>query len=295
MLRRNAAAEPQDGKTYSHTLIFDAALTFIRQHRAQPFFAYVPVTLPHGKLDVPDASAFAGKPWPQPLKNYAAMVALLDRDVGPLFAVLRELSLDENTLVFFASDNDAELHSFKEKSPGLNLVPDYIRELRSHGTWRGYKRDLYEGGIRVPLIARWPGQVKPGVCDHVCAFWDMLPTLAALTAQPAPADTDGLSFLPALLGRGTQPTHPHLYWEFHEGGFAQAVRFGDWKAVRLGSQASVELYDLKTNPGETKDVSARRLDEVKRAVALMQSERTDHPAFPLKPGTTPGSGHAALP
>ncbi|MSU50860.1 MAG: arylsulfatase [Opitutus sp.] len=294
-LRRHAEAVPLDGRTYSHTLIFDEALKFIREQRARPFFAYVPVTLPHGKLEVPDASAFAEKPWPQPVKNYAAMVALLDRDVGRLLALLKELSLDENTLVFFTSDNGAEVSYFKERHAGTNVVPDYIRALRSHGALRGYKRDLYEGGIRVPLLARWPGKVKPGVSDHVCAFWDVLPTLAELTAPPLPADPDGISFLPTLLGQGPQRAHPHLYWEFHEGGFAQAVRFGDWKAVRRGPQEAVELYDLKTDASETKDLSAAHPAEVRRAAALMQSERTESSAFPVKETKTPGSGHAGLP
>ncbi|MDO8542149.1 MAG: arylsulfatase [Opitutaceae bacterium] len=295
MLRRNAEVAPLNGKTYSHTVIFDEALKFIREQRPRPFFAYVPVTLPHGELQVPDASAFSGKPWPRPVQNYAAMVALLDRDVGRLLALLKELSLDENTLVFFTSDNGAEVYYFKKGHAGTDLVPDYIRLLNSHGALRGYKRDLYEGGIRAPFIARWPGKVKPGVSDHVCAFWDLLPTLAELTAQKAPADTDGISFLPTLIDAGKQRAHPHLYWEFHEGGFAQAVRHGDWKAIRRGPMEAIELYDLKTDVGETKDVSVTHPEETQRAAALMQYERTDNPAYPVKQTATPGSGYAKLP
>lgn len=283
MLRRHAEEVPLDGKTYSHTLIFEAALDFIDNSGGKPFFLYLPVTLPHGKLDVPDASAFAGQPWPQPLKNYAAMVALLDRDVGRLLD-----RLDANTLVFFTSDNGPEVAYFRK------LFPEHVHTLDSNGPLRGFKRDLYEGGIRVPLIVRWPGGVKPGVSRHVCAFWDILPTLGEITGQPVPANLDGLSFAPTLLGQPGQKHHDHLYWEFHEEGFAQAVRFGDWKAVRRGPAASVEIYDLKDDIGETVDLAPQQPDLVSRALDLFRTGRTDSPAVQLNPATTPGSGFSSL-
>lgn len=276
-LRRHAEAVPLDGKSYSHALIFDEALGFIRQHAEHPFFLYLPVTPPHGKLDVPDASAFADKPWPQLVKNYAAMVAMLDHDVGRLLGLLKQLHLDENTLVFFASDNGPEVHYFKTKQAGSDLVPDYLRILDSNGPLRGHKRDLYEGGIRVPLIARWPGKVKTGVTDHACAFWDILPTLAEIIGQKSPSDLDGISFAPTLLGSSTQRQHEHLYWEFHEGGFAQAVRFGPWKALRLGNASPVELYNLTADESETRDIAAHHPEQVKRATQLMQECHSPSP------------------
>ena len=281
MLRRHSEAVPMDGKTYSHGAIFDAALEFVRKSGSTPFFLYLPVCLPHGKLDVPDAAAFAEKRWSQPLKNYAAMVALLDRDVGRLLEVV-----DENTVVFFASDNGPEVVYFQK------LVPEYIRELNSNGPLRGFKRDLYEGGIRVPLIVRWPGKVKPGVSGHVCAFWDFLPTLAELVGQNLPEAGDGISFAPTLLGVPGQREHSHLYWEFHERGFAQAVRFGDWKAIKRGPDAAVELFDLGHDLGETVDLAGRHPDHVARALALFGASRTESPAIQLKSTVIRGSGYA---
>lgn len=294
MLRRNSDAVALDGKTYSHDLIFNEALAFIRQRRDRPFFAYIPVTLPHGKLDVPDATAYADRPWPQPVKNYAAMVSRLDRDVGRLLQLLRDLRLEENTLVFFASDNGAEIYYFRKTGGSPDLVPDYIRHLRSSGPLRGFKRDLYEGGIRVPLIVRWPGRIQPGVTDHVCAFWDALPTLADLTGHSVPDHVDGISFAPTLLG-GKQRKHDHLYWEFHEGGFAQAVRFRDWKAVRRGPAEAIELYDLQHDLGERLDLATRHPDLVGEAARLMRTCRTGSPLFPIVSQTSRGSGYAGLP
>lgn len=290
MLRRNTEAVALDGKTYSHDLIFNEALAFIREHQERPFFVYLPVTLPHGKLDVPDASAYAGRPWPQPVKNYAAMVSRLDSDVGRLLKLLRDLRLDERTLVFFASDNGAEIHYFRRFRGGPDLVPDYVRFLHSSGPLRGFKRDLYEGGIRVPLLARWPGRIQPGISSHVCAFWDVLPTLADLIGRPAPRG-DGISFAPTLLG-GRQRKHGHLYWEFHEGGFAQAVRFGNWKAVRRGPAETIEIYNLEDDLSERCDLGRRRPDLVREAERLMQTSRTESQLFPVKSKTTRGSGYA---
>ncbi len=287
MLRRHAEAVPLDGKTYSHTVIFDAALDFVRQTRDQPFFLYLPVTLPHGKLDVPDDSAFADKPWTQPLKNYAAMVAILDRDIGRLMELI-----DDNTVVLFASDNGPEVFYFRQQIAGTDLVPEYIRTLDSNGPFRGFKRDLYEGGIRIPLIVHWPGKVKPGVSGHMCALWDILPTFAEIAGLTVPSDIDGISFAPTLMGLSGQKNHESLYWEFHEGGFAQAVRFGNWKAVRRGPGASVELFDLTSDTCEARDLSLCRPDLVSRAIELFRTSRTDSNSFPINQETTTGSGYA---
>ncbi len=281
MLRRHAEAVALDGKTYSHGVIFDAALEFVRKSGDQPYFLYLPICLPHGELEVPDASMFSGKPWSQPLKNYAAMVALLDRDVGRLMD-----AVGPNTLVLFASDNGPEVFYFRK------LVPEYIQVLDSNGPLRGFKRDLYEGGIRVPLIVRWPGKVRPGESGHVCAFWDLLPTLAELVGQTVSGDLDGISFAPTLLGSAGQRVHEHLYWEFHERGFAQAVRFGDWKAVRRGPGASVELFNLAEDIGESVDCAGQQPDLVARALEWFRTSRKESPVVQIKPAVTPGSGYA---
>ncbi len=143
---------------------------------------------------------------------------------------------------------------------------------------------MYDGGIRVPMIVRWPGQVESGsVSDAVWAFWDVLPTLAELTVAPAPSGIDGISQVPAILGKGEQVPHEYLYWEFHEGGSKQAVRAGDWKAVRLGPGKPLELYNLKTDIGETRDVAGQHPEIVARIEGYLRSARTDSPEFPFRP------------
>jgi arylsulfatase A-like enzyme len=151
---------------------------------------------------------------------------------------------------------------------------------------------LYEGGIRVPLIVRWPGKVKPGENGHVCAFWDLLPTLAEVVGQTVSGELDGISFAPTLLGRAGQRVHEHLYWEFHERGFAQAVRFGDWKAVRRGPGASVELFNLAEDIGESVDRAGQQPDLVARALEWFRTSRKESPVVQIKPAVTPGSGYA---
>jgi arylsulfatase A-like enzyme len=203
------------------------------------------------------------------------MVTRMDRDIGRLMALLKELDLDKDTVVFFSSDNGAVF-------PLCGTDPEFFRS-----TWglRGYKQDLYEGGIRAPFIARWPGHIKAGtVSEHAGAFWDMLPTFCELTGTPTPAGGDGISIAPTLLGRGEQQRHDFLYWEYHSGGSSQAVRLmgdaasGDWKAVRLGVKqnpnAAIELYRLKTDPAESKDVAAEHPDVVARIKEIMAREHT---------------------
>jgi arylsulfatase A-like enzyme len=256
-----------NGKSYSHDLMADEALEFVRRNQAQPFFLYLAFTIPHAKLQVPDLGPYEKESWPENLKKLAAMITRLDRDVGRLMALLKELNLDERTLVFFASDNGAA----------------YNDELFHHsGPLRGMKRDMYEGGLRSPSIARWPGKIKAGVVtEQVWAFWDFLPTMAEFTGQPTPPGLDGISILPALL-EGKIIEHPPLYFEFHERGFTQAARLGDWKAVRLGTRMPIELYDLKTDEGEAHDVAKQHPDTVKRCEDFLQAARVDSDKWPIR-------------
>lgn len=266
---------------YSSDLFTEEALSFVRRHREGPFFLYLAYTIPHvnnergalegNGMEVPSDAPYTDKIWPQPQKNHAAMITRMDRDIGRLFAELKELGIDGNTIVFFSSDNGPH------KEGGAK--PAYFS---SSGPLRGIKRDLYDGGIRVPFMARWPGVIAPGgVSRHVCAFWDLLPTLAELAGAPAPERTDGISIAPTLLNRTEdQVRHPYLYWEFHEGGFKQAVRMDNWKAVRPRTRGGIEVYDVESDMAESRDVAAEHPEIVKRAQALFQSARTESQFFP---------------
>lgn len=274
-LWRNNERVELDGKTYSHDLIAGEALEFIRRNRAHPFFLYAAFTIPHSKLQIPDLGPYGNEPWPENLKTIAAMITRLDRDVGRILALVKELGLDDNTLVFFASDNGAVWRD----------------ELFNHsGPLRGYKRDMYEGGIRSPTIARWPGHIAKGATsDQVWAFWDFLPTMADLIGEKAPVGLDGISVLSALLG-GPKISHPPLYYEFHERGFHQAARMGDWKAVRLGTREPIQLYDLPRDPSETTDVAASHPDVVARFDKFLKEARTDTPVWPINEAPRGGKG-----
>jgi arylsulfatase A-like enzyme len=266
-LWRNAELVPLDGKTYSHDLLANEALEFVRRNKEEPFFLYVPFTIPHGKFQVPEQGEYADKDWPAQWKNIAAMITRMDKDVGRLMALLKELGLDEKTLVFFASDN------------GAGYQPKFFQ---SSGPLRGMKRDMYEGGLRSPSIARWPGKIQAGVVsDQVWAFWDFMPTAAELVGEKTPKNTDGISILPALLA-GKTVEHPPLYFEFHERGFEQAVRMGDWKAVRHGTNKPVELYDLKKDLAEKNNVAAEHPDMVKKVEDYLKTARTDSATWPIK-------------
>ena len=275
---------PPSGKTYSPDLMSEDALQWVRAHKDGPFFFYYAFTIPHVSLQVPEDSLadYKGK-WPEtpftntkhysncenPRATYAAMITRMDREIGKLMALLKDLKIDENTLVFFSSDNGAVF-------PLSGTDPVFFG---STGGLRGYKQDLYEGGIRTPFLARWPGHIKAGsTSDYVGSFWDMLPTFCELTGVSAPADIDGLSILPTLLGQPGQKQHDHLYWEYHSGGSAQAVRFGDWKAIRNGVKkapdSTPELYNLKADPAEKTNVAAQNPEVVAKAAALMKAAHT---------------------
>jgi arylsulfatase A-like enzyme len=267
---------------YAPDLFDREALQFVEQHRDRPFFLYYATTVPHANNErtkaegngeeVPSDAPYTDRPWAQPEKNKAAMITRLDADVGRLFAKLKELKIDDNTIVFFTSDNGPH----KE---GGNK-PEFFQ---SSGPLRGIKRDLYEGGIRMPMIVRWPGRIQPGTeSDFVWVFWDFLPTVAELVSVTPPTGIDGLSVVPTLLGRGGQKAHDHLYWEFHEGGSKQAVRFGDWKAVRLKPGGPIELYDLKADLGEQYNVVAQHPDVAARVEEYIRQARTESERWPLQ-------------
>jgi len=270
-------------KDYTSYLFTEKAKQFIRDNAQRPFFLYLAYTLPHWSdypadspesQIVPSDEPYSNEDWPQVEKNYAAMVTLLDRHVGELMALLGELGLDSNTLVIVTSDNGPSA----EKSHS----PDFFD---SSGGLRGVKRDLYEGGIRVPLIARWPGRIEAGAqTDHVCAFWDFFPTAAELAGLPPPQGLDGISFAPTLFDRGDQRKHEYLYWDYGHVRpvFKQAVRAGDWKAVRNGVGSKTELYDLARDRAESRNVAAEHPDVVARMERCFEQARTPTPDYPVK-------------
>ena len=271
-----------EGEHYSGDLFLDKALLYLEQHASKPFFLHLALQQPHADLNVPTKwrEPFVGKfqetpfggrwyrPETHPKATFAGMVTYLDHSVGLVVQKLKELGIAERTLVIFSSDNGA-------MSEG-GWSRDYFN---SSGPLRGGKRDLYEGGIRVPTIAWWPGVVAAGqTSDHVSAFWDFLPTACELAGATPPADIDGISYAPLLLG-GKQPQHEFLYWEFYERGGKQAIRQGQWKGVRLNvsrdRDGPLELYDLHADPGETTDVASNHPEVVAKLARLMQSAHTE--------------------
>lgn len=271
-----------DGKTYSHDLMTADALAWVKEHKGKPFFLYLPYTVPHEQIAVPELEPYTkDKPWTTHQKTYASIVSRMDRDVGRLVALLQELKLDQETLVIFASDNgqdNAERNFFK-----------------SNGDLRGTKRAMYEGGIRAPFIAYWPGTIKPGSVEKTqVAFWDFLPTAAELAGAKLPEGKvfDGLSFAGLLRGQ-PMPKRDHLYWELHEGKFVQAVRQGDWKAVKNGPQAAIELYDLANDPQEKHNLAAEQPEKLAELTRLLKESRTDSELWPVK--AKPQAGKAAKP
>ncbi|HOA75373.1 MAG TPA: arylsulfatase [Phycisphaerae bacterium] len=266
-------------RQYSHDLFTAEALSFIEKNKSGPFFLYLAYTVPHANnerqqaegmgMEVPDYGPYADRDWTVGQKGHAAMIYRMDRDIGRVMAKLRELGLDENTLVMFSSDNGPH------KEGGYD--PEFFD---SNGPFRGIKRDLTDGGIRVPMIARWPARIRPGVSNVPLAFWDVLPTFAAIVGVEPPADIDGISFLPALLGQD-QPKHEYLYWEFHERGFAQGVRFGQYKGIRK-NKGPIELYDISTDLGEQTDIADRYPQVAARIERIMDEARTDSEHWPVK-------------
>ncbi len=278
----------RSGETYSHYAIMDEALQFIRNNRDRPFFCYLPITPPHGMYDVPAADPawekYQDADWvkdsdvPQDVKNYAAMVTMVDNNLRQVLDLLAELDLEGNTIVFFTGDNGGQDRFRSEQHPrgffGPNVDP------RTGVEFRGGKGNLYEGGLRIPFIVRWPGKIKSGqVSDLLCSQIDVLPTIAALTGTTPPDDIDGLSILPELIGAeaagGEQQQHEFLYWEF---GAQEAVRMGNWKAIRPTRNGPWELYDLVSDVSETTNVADQYPDLIARMREF--AEESHQPAQP---------------
>ncbi|WP_390601951.1 arylsulfatase [Bacteroides sp. f07] len=273
-------------KHYSHNLIVEKALDFIDKNAEHPFFLYFSPTIPHAELAVPEENMqqyegqFQEKPFagghycaqPKPRAAYAAMVTLLDTNVGQIIELLKRKGVYENTIIIFTSDNGVH------KEGGHD--PEYFN---SNAGLRGIKRDFYEGGIRTPFIVEWPGMIAPGSRNqHVSAFWDFLPTVCDITGISTPHDIDGISYLPVLKGL-EQPEHDYLYYEFYEKQGTQAVIQDDWKLISLQVNAPkkthYELYNLKTDPKEQHNVAVLHPDRVEQLKALIKQAHTKNPIF----------------
>jgi len=272
------------GETYAMDVMLEDAVRFVRSNADRPFFLYLPFPVPHAALQVPEESlaeylgAFPETPYGgergylphrAPRAAYAAMISTMDRGIGRILRTLDEAGISGRTIVLFTSDN----------GPTFNGGTD-SEFFESTGGLRGLKTMLYEGGIRVPLIVRWPGHVTPGsVSNYVSAFWDYFPTLAEVAGEPDPSGTDGVSFVRVLVGdTAPRSARDPLYWEYQGG---QALLSGRWKAVRPAPGASIELYDLASDPIEAVDVAASHPDEVQRLAAQLDSARTPSGFFPL--------------
>jgi arylsulfatase A-like enzyme len=262
-------------------LFTDRALRFVRENRSNPFFLYLAYTVPHAQSElgrdtgdgfvVPSYEPYQNQDWPRPEKGFAAMVHRLDHDVGRIIQEVRSLGMESNTCVLFTSDNGP--------AEDGGHTPDFFG---SRGGLRGMKGTVYEGGIRVPAIARWPGRIPAGkLSSQVWSFWDILPTAAEIAGLSPPSGIDGRSFLPALFG-GDAGARAPLYWEQKSGGFTQAVRLGDWKGVRHGGrEGRFELYHLGEDREERRDRSAERTDIVRELSRIMREQRLDNPEYPV--------------
>ena len=264
---------------FSAEMIFERMLRFIQAHRDEPFFCYAPWTPPHARYEMPEDDAawqqVKGQPWPVQVKGHVAFNLIVDRQMGRLFELLRQLGIDQETIVFFCSDNGAS-----ERHEGT---------LNSCGPLRGFKRSMYEGGLRVPLIVRWPGHIQPGrTSDLPTYFPDVMPTLCELAGVSAhmPREIDGVSILPTLLGEADQHRHEFMYWEYpaynwgrrqYTGKMGQAVRHEQWKLVRDDNTKPWELYDLSKNLGETTNLADQHPGIVRRMDAWVRMNRANPP------------------
>jgi arylsulfatase A len=284
-----ALPENAGGKrvTYAHDLMTSRAFDFIRRSKERPFFLYLAYTLPHAEILVPEDSIapyrgkFPEKPFenngagyasqPEPNAAVAGMISRLDRDVGRLLALLKELRLDENTIVFFTSDN----------GPVSVGGRDY-EFFNGAGPLRGKKGGLYDGGIREPMIVRWPGHVPAGKTSDVpWYFADVLPTLTELAGGKLPAAIDGMSVLPTLLGRDQPAVRSRfMYWEYPANGFRQAARRGDWKVHRTGLDGPLELYNLRNDIGEKSNVAAAHPEIVAQFETYLKTARVESAEYP---------------
>ncbi|MFW6222235.1 MAG: sulfatase-like hydrolase/transferase, partial [Bacteroidota bacterium] len=250
--------------TFAHDLFTQRALNFIDKNKDTSFFLYVPYTLPHGGFIIPEEeyAQFDDKDWSDQQKVYAGMIERIDKDMGLLFDALKEYGIDSNTLVFFCSDNGAA-----NRYEGL---------FNSSGALKGRKRDMYEGGIRVPMIVRMPGLVPAGeVSDHPWYFPDVMPTLAEITGASLPDNIDGISIAPLLKGENLPSGNRFMYWEFHEGQFAQAARWKNWKAVRYEMSDTLELYNLSKDLAEDNNIAKDHPEITKKMIEYLNTERTE--------------------
>lgn len=254
----------RQGTTYSHYVILDEAKQFIRENKDQPFFCYMPVTPPHGFFNIPDDDPawqiYKNKPWSEPARRYAAMVTMLDRQVGEILVLLKELGVADNTIVMFGGDNGGKDYFKDEDHPRGFHAPNV--DPKTKVEFRGQKGNLYEGGLRIPMIAYWPGRIEGGrVSEHLCYFPDFLPTFAELAGARMPEDMDGISFVPELFGAAAagreQKQHVYLYWEL---GQQVAVRMDSWKAMQSRRDGPWELYDLSRDVSEQKSIAAAHAD-----------------------------------
>jgi arylsulfatase A-like enzyme len=255
---------------YSENLICDEALRFIRRHRDGPFFLYYATQLPHGPVVTPNLGRYHQRAGFPDLRHreWAAMVTHMDDSVGRIADLLKELNIDSDTVIFFASDNGYSHWGYFARRRWLD-DPFF----HNKGPWRGGKFISTEGGLRVPFFVRWPGKIAPGDCDHICAFWDFLPTAAELAGVQPQEDTDGISLVPVLTGRPEdQRQHEYLYWENTH---VQAARMGRYRAHRVHPSKPTEVYDIVADEGSTKDLAAERPDLVKQFEEIFRKARFD--------------------
>ena len=262
------------GKTYAQYEIHEAAKKFITEHAKEPFFAYLPYTPPHGNFEIPDTdpawTIYKDKPWSEPARRYAAMVTMVDRQIGEILALIKALGIDENTIIFFSGDNGGADYFVSDE------FPRGVHQANKHPTtgieFRGKKGTLYEGGLRVPFMVRWPGKIAQGrTSNHLGYFPDLMPTVAELTGAVTPADIDGISIVPELIGEQSagrkQAQHDYLYWEFNNW---IAVRQSNWRAVKPAKSKSWELYDLSNDPSESMDIASSYPARVATMTALAE-------------------------
>ncbi|MDO7172356.1 arylsulfatase [Mariniflexile sp. AS56] len=272
---------------YTHDVFVNEALAYVEKEKNHPFFLYLALTIPHLELTVPKDSKepYQKLGWPKRKMNttghykndeegntaYAGMVSRMDRDLGRLFEKLKALGIEDNTIIFFTSDNGPEYER-------------YDKFFNSNGALKGGKRDLYDGGIRIPFIVKYPGKIAPGSkSSHISAFWDFLPTVCELVGvTPTHNDINGISLVPELMGnQKKQKKHDYLYWEFNEKqGPIQAIRKNDWKLV-WKLEGKPELYNLSTDIGETKNLALQEQDKLNEMLTLLKKIRTEHKEFPL--------------
>ena len=281
---RGLGSYPIERKQFSQELFTSKALSFIEENIDKPFFLYMPSIIPHvngeapeGKWasDIPSFEPYENEDWSEEDKGYAAMITYLDRDIGKIVLKLKSLGIEKNTLIMFSSDN------------GSSPVMTAMEHFQSNAPWRGGKGDFYEGGIRVPMIATWKCMIEPGsISNHPSAFWDVMPTICDVAGIDTPENTDGISFLPALLGE-KQEKHESFYFE-NSGGrrsTKQAIIKDNWKCIRFKvrktQETTVELYHLTDDPGEQHNVAAQNPDKVEELIRLMNAERTENEIFKL--------------